>query len=80
VVVQFRVPTPSSTTVLNLLGVAGVLCIVFAIGALTDWRWGLLSFGVIAVAFTMMAQTAGGDAAKVASVKDIDTARGRKAA
>lgn len=80
-VVQFRVPAPSSIALLNLLGVAGVLAVIVAIGALTDWRWGLMAFGVIAVAFTMMAQTSASQpAAKPAAVTEIDAARGRKAA
>lgn len=78
-VVQFRVPAPSSTAVLNLLGVIGVLSIVLAIGALTAWPWALLAFGMFSLAFTVLAQTS--TPAQPAAVADITTApRGRKAA
>lgn len=78
-VVQFRVPAPSSTALLNLLGVLGVLSIVFAIGALTDWRWGLMAFGVFSVALTVLAQTSAAPA-RPAAVTGIETARKAKAA
>lgn len=79
-VVQFRVPAPSSTALLNLLGVLGVLSIVVAIGVLTSWPWGLMAFGVVAVAFTVLAQTSADAPARPAAVTGIETARKAKAA
>lgn len=40
----------------NLLGLAGVLGFVVAIGALTDWRWALLVGSLIALAGAVLAQ------------------------
>lgn len=56
--VTIRIPVPSSTTLLNWVGLAGLIAIVAAVGLLTDWRWSLLAAGVIAVGITMLAQNA----------------------
>jgi uncharacterized membrane protein HdeD (DUF308 family) len=55
-VVTIRIPVPSSTVVSNLLGVAGLLAVVFAIAALTSWKWGLLAAGILGVALAVLAQ------------------------
>jgi hypothetical protein len=53
-----RVPVPRMPAGLgtNLLGVAGLVAIVLAVGSLTDWRWGLLIAGLFAVGLTVIAQ------------------------
>ena len=81
-VVQFRVPVPTSTALLNALGVAGLIAIIFSIGALTSWQWGVMAFGVIAVGIVVLAQTSAASTARPAarSVADLEAARGRKAA
>jgi hypothetical protein len=53
-----RVPVPRMPAGLgtNLLGVAGLVAIVFAIGSLTSWKWALLIAGLFAVGLTVIAQ------------------------
>lgn len=78
-VLQVRVPTPSSTALLNLLGVLGVLAVIVAVGALTDWRWGLMTFGAFALGLVVLAQSSVTPAAAAAPVADLADARARKA-
>lgn len=53
--VTIRIPALPRGLFTNLLGVAGLVAIVVAIGALTDWRWALLSSGVFAVVLHVVA-------------------------
>lgn len=75
-VVQFRIPTPSSQMVTNLVGFFGLLAVVFAIGGLTgNWWYALLAAGVFAVGLACLAQNG------VRAVADeVSEARKRKAA
>lgn len=75
--VTVRIPIPSSAMVVNLIGVFGLLAVIGAIGALTDWRWALLAAGVFAVGFALAAQN--GQPAKAGNVTPIAGQR-RKAA
>lgn len=54
--VTIRIPALPRGLFTNLLGVAGLVAVVVAIGALTDWRWALLAAGVFAVALHVVAQ------------------------
>ncbi len=74
--VTVRVPTPSANAITNVLGALGLIAIVVAIGALTDWRWGLLAAGVFATALCVLAQTS---AAEQTSVSELDAHRHRRA-
>lgn len=56
--VRVRVPAPSGLLMTNLLGAAGLLLVVFAIGALTDWRWGVLALGAALLTLVGLAQAA----------------------
>lgn len=77
---HIRVPVPRIPAGLgtNLLGLAGLVAVVCAIGALTNWRWGLLAAGVFALALTVIAQAqesparsapAGGNVAPIESAR-----------
>ena len=73
---EIRIPVPriSAGLASNLLGVAGLLAIIFAVGALTSWKWGLLAAGVFSVALTVMAQSAAAQSgAAAAPVTRIDS-------
>lgn len=77
------VPLPkiSPGALTNLLGVAGLFAIVFAIGSLTNWRWGVLTAGLFAVVLTVIAQAQQSQATPAgASVTPIAAARSRIAA
>jgi hypothetical protein len=74
--VTLRVPTPSANTITNVLGGLGLIAVVIAIGALTDWRWGMLAAGVFAVILCVLAQTT---AAQRVEVSDLDAHRNRRA-
>lgn len=67
--VRVRVPAPSGLLMTNLLGAAGLLLFVFAIGALTDWRWGVLALGASLLALVGLVQTAARAAAVQAAAK-----------
>lgn len=54
--VRIPVPRISPGLLTNLLGVAGLLTIVFAVASLTSWKWGLLTAGLFAVTLTVVAQ------------------------
>jgi hypothetical protein len=77
-VVTIRIPVPSSLLVSNLLGVFGLLGIVFAIGALTSWPWALLAAGLFAVTISVIAQAA--EPASPAAVTPLRAARRERAA
>lgn len=53
--VTIRVPAPPPGLLANLLGLAGLVAIIVAIGALTSWPWALLAAGVFAVALAWLA-------------------------
>lgn len=75
--VTIRIPAPSSESVTNILGAASLLAIIVAIGLLTDWRWALLSGGVIGAGLALLAQNKG--SAEAGNVRHIADGR-RKAA
>lgn len=64
--VSFYVPRPSSMLVSNLLGVFGLVAVIVAVGLLAGWAWALLGAGLVAVGLCVLAQNAGGEAAKAA--------------
>lgn len=53
-----RIRVPSSLLVSNLIGVAGLLAVLAAVGLLAGWAWALLGAGVIAVGLCALAQNA----------------------
>lgn len=61
-----HVPTPSPSTVTNLLGLAGLVAIVVAVGLLASWPWALLAAGVAAVSLSVLAQNSVGAAGAAA--------------
>jgi hypothetical protein len=78
-VVTIRIPVPrfSSAALSNLVGLASLIAVVFAIGALTNWRWGLLAAGVFGVTLTVLAQVGAAQPAATATVTKLDEARAR---
>jgi hypothetical protein len=54
--VRIPVPRISPGLLTNLLGVVGLITIVFAVASLTSWKWGLLTAGLFAVTLTVIAQ------------------------
>jgi hypothetical protein len=54
--ITVRIPLPSGVLWTNLLGLFGLAAIVLAVGALTDWRWAMLTAGLIAVGLAALAQ------------------------
>lgn len=62
----------------NVVGLAGFLGFVIAVGALTDWRWGLMVGSLIAVGLAVLAQLGQRQAAEHAATnaaEDADTTR-----
>ncbi len=57
--------TLSPLAVSNGLGVAGMLAVVAAVCALTDWRWALLLAGALAVAVSYLTSRGTDSAATV---------------
>lgn len=56
--INIRVPRVPSGTIANLIGLAGLLGIALAVGALAgSWWWSLLAGSVFAVALSYVAQT-----------------------
>lgn len=56
VIVSFRVPRISLGGLSNVVGLAGLVAIAVAIGALTgNWWWSCLTGGVFAVGLAVMA-------------------------
>ncbi len=53
--VTIRVPAPPPGLLANLLGLAGLVAIIVAIGALASWPWALLAAGVFAVGLAWLA-------------------------
>jgi len=70
-VVTVRIPAPSRGTVSNLLGLAGFLGVIVAIGALTDWRWALLAASAVAVGLSYLAHLAANPARAVAAPANV---------
>lgn len=54
--IKFTVPLWTANLLPNLLGLAGLVAICFAVAALTDWRWGLLAGGIFAVVLASWVQ------------------------
>lgn len=55
-VISFRLPKVPSGLGANLLGVAGFVAIVVAVGMLAGLAWAILGAGVIAVGLAVIAQ------------------------
>lgn len=56
--IRFRVPRVPPGLYANLLGLAGLVMVAVAVGALTgNWWWSGLAGGVFAVALSWMAST-----------------------
>lgn len=53
-----RIPLPSSMLLSNLIGLAGLVAVVVAVGLLAGFAWALLCAGVMAVAMCALAQNA----------------------
>jgi hypothetical protein len=54
--IRIRLPRLGTADVSNLLGLAGLVSLVVAIGSLTDWRWALLATSVILLGLSWVAQ------------------------
>lgn len=55
--VTIRIPALPAGLLSNLLGLAGLVAVVVALGALTgNWWWSLLSGGAVAVVLSVIAQ------------------------
>lgn len=55
---ELRIPLPKldGGLVTNLAALAGLILVVVAIGALSDWRWAMLAGGVLTFAVAVWAQ------------------------
>lgn len=74
--VTIRIPAPTPGLGSNIMGVLGLAAIVFAISALTDWRWGVLVGGIFVVGLVALGQNA---EAQQAAVQDkVGEARERR--
>lgn len=72
--VTIRVPAPPPGLLSNLVGLLGLVAVVLAVAFLTDWRWGLLGAGLVAVGLAMLAQLRTAAVERPASVRPIRTA------
>jgi hypothetical protein len=77
--VEIRIPLPRITPglVSNLLGLAGIIGVLVAVAALTDWRWSLLLGSLVSVGMAYVAHLNG---ARTATVTQLDDARKVRAA
>lgn len=71
---------PSQLAVSNGLGVAGMLAVVAAVCALTDWRWALLLLGGLAVAVSWLTSRSTGGTASVGAAPTSTPAPRRRLA
>jgi hypothetical protein len=67
--ISFRIPVWTANLLPNLLGLAGLVAICFAIAALTDWRWGVLAGGVFATVLAVWMQVNAEPAATVTPLR-----------
>lgn len=74
--VTIRVPALPKGLLSNLTGLAGLATICVMIAFLTDWRWGGLTAGVMAVALTVVSHLD----AEVAVAEDTNVRPIKKAA
>lgn len=70
--VTVRIPSPSPSAVTNLLGLAGLVAVVVAVGLLAGWAWALLAAGGVAVGLSVLAQNTT-SAPRAAAVSDAPT-------
>lgn len=77
--VTIRIPVPPML-VSNLLGLLGVVGLLVAVAALTDWRWSLLVGSAGAVALSYVASVAARPARPKAVPNVVSHRRGAKAA
>jgi hypothetical protein len=75
--VTIRVPALPKGLLSNLMGLAGLATICVMVAFLTDWRWGGLSAGVMAVGMTIVAHLG---APVAAAVEDANVRPIKKAA
>jgi hypothetical protein len=54
--VTVHIPVPSSQTVTNLLGLAGLVLVILAVGGLAGAWWAVLAAGLFAVGLAALAQ------------------------
>lgn len=67
--ISFKVPMWTANLLPNLLGLASIVMICWAIAALTDWRWGVLAGGIFGLAITVWMATSAPAGAEVKPLK-----------
>ena len=67
---QIRLPRPDGGLVSNLVALAGLLMVVAAVAALTDWRWALLLAGGLTFAVAVWAQQSMGQSTSNVAAAD----------